>query len=300
MGMAKKMWMEMEEAQWEEADVNFRCPHCKKVVDGATEIPIVYDNGDHHHFPISIRCTECDTNYDAWVSTDWDTCEVELDGYPKVSVKAQPARGYVNDYDDYDHEYYEWLEQQERPHREVFHTLCQTLDNIEELCTLQLDEQQSNMLRRMLLAQSITAMEVFFADTLIPAAAASVEVQERMLRSKSLGIGATQFRLSDATGKADFAKEQLVGYLRAVSFHDIAKVTKLFQVGLGVDILPKEIELKKVEAAIKQRHDCVHRNGKDRESGKELQISSESLLALTLSLRNMLRAVDEKVEARDA
>jgi hypothetical protein len=156
------------------------------------------------------------------------------------------------------------------------------------------------MLRRMLLAQSITAMEVFFADTLIPAAATNVEVQERMLKSKGIGIGATQFRLSDAAGKVDFAKDQLVGYLRAVSFHDIAKVTKLFQVGLRVDILPGEVELKKVETAIKQRHDCVHRNGKDRETGKELEISSEWLLALTASLRSMLRAVDEKVEAGEA
>lgn len=300
MGFVKNMMIEMEEAEWEEADVNFRCPHCKKAVDGLTELPIVYDNGDQHHFPISIQCTVCGNHYDGWVETDWDACKIELDEYPKVSVKAEPARGYFNDYDDYDSDYYEWLEQQERPHREVFRTLCQTLNSIEELCNLEVDKQQSQMLRRMLLAQSITAMEVFLSDTLIPVVAVSVEVQEKMLKSKTIGIGTTQFRLSDAAGKADFAKEKLIGHLRAVSFHDIAKVNKLFQVGLGIDILPEEVELKRVETAIKQRHDCVHRNGKDRESGKELEISSEWLLALTASLRNMLRAVDEKVEARDA
>lgn len=298
MGVVKNMMIEMEETQWEEADVKFRCPYCKKSVDGLTELPIVYDNGDQHHFPISVLCTVCGTHYDAWVTTDWDGCKIDLDEYPKILVKAEPARGYFNDYDNYDHDYYEWLEQQERPHRAVFRTLCQTLDNIEELCTLEMDEQQSRMLRRMLLSQSITAMEVFFSDTLIPAAATSVEAQERMLKSKIIGIGEIQFRLSDAAGKADFAKEKLVDYLRAVSFHDIAKVTKLFQVGLGVDIRPEEAELGKVETAIKQRHDCVHRNGKDRETGKELEISRKWLLSLTASLRNMLRAVDEKVEAR--
>ncbi|WP_155773916.1 hypothetical protein [Rhodovulum sp. MB263] len=250
--------------------------------------------------PVSILCSVCSTPYNAWVSTDWDTCEIELDDYPNTLVEAEPARGYFNDYDDYDHDYYEWLEQQERPHREIFRTLCQTLDNIEELCQLRVDEQQSKILRRMLLAQSITAMEIFFSDTLIPAAAASVEVQERLLKSKSIGIGEAQFRLSDAAGKPEFAKEKLVSYLRAVSFHDIAKVAKLFQVGLGVDILPREVELKKIETAIKQRHDCVHRNGKDRETGGELEISNTWLLSLTASLRNMLRAVDEKVEAKYA
>lgn len=231
----------MEEAQWVAVDVDFRCPHCKEAVDGQTELPVVHDNGDQHHFPISIRCAVCGTHYDAWVKTDWDACEIELDGYPEVSVKAEPVQGYFNDYDDYDHDYYEWLEQQERPHREVFRTLSQTLDNVEELCSLEVDEKQSRMLRRMLLAQSIAAMEVFFADTLIPSASASVEVQEKLLKSKRIGIGATKFLLSDAAGKVDFAKEQLVGYLRAVSFHDISKVTKLFQIGLGIDILPDEV-----------------------------------------------------------
>lgn len=300
MGIMKELMLKMEEAQWEEAEVNFCCPHCKKAVDGLAELPIVYDNGVEHHFPISIQCFVCGNHYDASVKTDWDACEIKLDGYPEVSVKAEPARGYFNDYDDYDHDYYEWLEQQERPHREVFRTLCQTLDSVEDLCTLEVDEQQSRMLRRMLLAQSITAMEVFLADTLIPVTAASIEVQEKMLKSKRIGIGETRFILSDAAGKEDFAKERLVGYLRAVSFHDIAKVNRLFQVGLGIEILPEEDELKKLETAIKLRHDCVHRNGKDRESGKELEISSEWLLALTASLRSMLRTVDEKVEARDA
>lgn len=167
MGVVKQMMMEMEEARWEAADVNFHCPRCEKTVDGHTELPIVYDEGGQEHLPISIQCALCDDVYDAWVKTDWTTCDIQLEEYPKVTVKAQPARGYSSDYDDYEQDYYEWLEQQERPHREVFRTFCQTLDNVEELCSLGLMEKQSHMLRRMLLAQSITAMEVFFSDTLI-------------------------------------------------------------------------------------------------------------------------------------
>lgn len=300
MGAVKQMMMEMEEAQWEEASSFFICPHCKRDVEGVTELPTVYEDGHQSQFPISVSCIECGANYDAWVSTDWDSCEIKLDDHPEVSIEATPVRGYFNDYDDYEHDYYEWLEQQERPHRAVFRTLCKTIDGIEELCALDVDEEPSCMLRRMLLAQSITAMEVFFADTLIPAAAANLEVQERLLRSKTIGIGTKQFSLSDAAGKLDFAKEQLVGYLRRVSFHDIAKVAKLFQVGLKINILPGDAELKRVETAIKQRHDCVHRNGKDPVTGQELEISREYLLALTASLRDMLRMVDEKVEAMEA
>jgi len=79
MGVVKQMMMEMEEARWEAADVNFHCPRCEKTVDGHTELPIVYDEGGQEHLPISIQCALCDDVYDAWVKTDWNTCDIQLD-----------------------------------------------------------------------------------------------------------------------------------------------------------------------------------------------------------------------------
>ena len=71
------------------------------------------------------------------------------------------------------------------------------------------------MLARMLLAQCITALEVFLADTLILTVANQKDAQARLLRSKDLGIGSTQFKLSDAISIEDFAKEKLLEHLRA-------------------------------------------------------------------------------------
>ena len=48
MGRAKALMMEMEEAQWEEADVGFFCPNCKEKVDGFTELPVVHHESDGH------------------------------------------------------------------------------------------------------------------------------------------------------------------------------------------------------------------------------------------------------------
>ncbi|MCF6233388.1 MAG: hypothetical protein L3J36_09900 [Rhodobacteraceae bacterium] len=260
--------MEMEEALWEEGDASFYCPNCEDDVDGSVDLPVVYEHGHEENLPVSVLCFGCNNSFDGWVKTDWDSCEIELDDHSDIEVLAGPALGSSHDYDDYDHEYYEWLEQQERSPRPVYLAFCKTIGDVKALTSGVALDQKSQMLARMLLSQSITALEVFLADTLILTVANNKDAQGRLLRSKRLGIGNAQFRLADAIGVEDFSKEKLLEHLRAVSFHNLKKVTGLFCVGLGIDIMPKDEELERIQKAIIMRHDCVHRNGLDRETGE--------------------------------
>jgi hypothetical protein len=152
----------------------------------------------------------------------------------------------------------------------------------------------------MLLAQSITALEVFLADTLILTVANNNDAQGRLLRSKELGIGSIQFKLADAIGIEDFSKERLLEHLRGISFHNLKKVNGLFGVGLGINILPEGENLERIRQAIKMRHDCVHRNGVDRETGKVHEIDQATLRSLTETILSLVKSVDEKVEDYEA
>ncbi|AZQ68698.1 hypothetical protein EF888_17125 [Silicimonas algicola] len=155
---------------------------------------------------------------------------------------------------------------------------------------------KSQMLARMLLAQSITALEVFLSDSLIVTVANSPHAQGKLLASKDIGIGSKQIRLSDAVGVEDFATTALLEYLRAVSFHELKKANAFYRVGLGFNILPEADSLEAIQRFTRMRHDCVHKNGVDRESGELHQIDQESLLQLTNELSKMVESVDENVE----
>tara|TARA_E500000305_G_scaffold85322_1_gene71376 strand:- start:2512 stop:2976 length:465 start_codon:yes stop_codon:yes gene_type:complete len=148
----------------------------------------------------------------------------------------------------------------------------------------------------MLLAQSITALEVYLADTLILTVANSKDAQKRLLRSKDLEIGNVKFSLADAIGVEDFSKVRLIQHLRAVSFHDLKKVRKLYRVGIGIDIATENEEFEQIQKAVTIRHDCVHRNGACRETGEVHQIDQQSLLSLTDTLLKVVRSVDEQVD----
>ncbi len=296
MGQMKQLMMEMEEAEWKETEVFFHCPECGGDVDGFVELPVVYEYGDDHNLPVTVNCYICNTSFEGWVQTDWDNCKIELDEFPDTEIKAGPARGYAQD-DDYDTGYYEWLEQQELDSRPVYMAFHHTMDDIKALTSGVFLDQRSQMLARMLLAQSITALETYLADTLILAVSNNKDAQGRLLRSKDLGIGNIQYKLADAIGIKEFARTKLINYLNAVSFHSLIKVAKLFRVGLCVEILPDTDELELIQNAIAMRHDCVHRNGViGRDTGKVHEIDQALLGGLAEALLRMVKLVDNKVE----
>ncbi|MGJ8597144.1 hypothetical protein [Sulfitobacter sp.] len=298
MGRAKELMMEVEEAEWEESDATFYCPKCGEEVSASVDLPIVYEHSHSTDLPVTIVCHGCNGSFEGWVETDWDRCDITLEEYPDIDVEVSPARGDAYDYEDhYDQEYFEWLDQQERLARPVFQAFSNTIDDIKALTTKVLLDQQSQMLARMLLSQSITALETFLSDTMILTVTNNKEAQGRLLKAKSLGIGQTLFKLEDASGIENFAKDRLLWHLRrGVSFHNLDKVSKLFKVGLRMEILPEGDDLERIKNAIKMRHDCVHRNGVDGDTGQQHQIDQALLVQLTDTLSQMVTSIDQKAQ----
>lgn len=297
MGGMKNLMMDIQNANWQETTVDFQCPHCNINVEGRTELPVIDDINDQHDFPVSIICTHCQTDFDCWAKTDWSTCTITLNEHPKVAISAQPVCGYLSDYDDYDREYYEQLIKEGALGSKNLFVFCENLKNIDVLCNLNFDYKKSQMLMAMLLVQSITALEVYLADVLIQNTANSLSVQKRLLNSKVLQIGDMSFNLKDAAGTADFAKEKLIKYLRNVSFHDLDKVKKFFEIGLCISIVHENDKFEILKNAVRQRHDFVHRNGKERDTAEEIEIFSDTILDLTENLREFATCINEKIES---
>lgn len=293
MGRAKQLMMEIDETSWELSYVSFECPICKGDADGAVELPVVYEQSEVS-LPVSVMCCDCNKSFDGWVETNWYDCNITLDDYPELHIEAEPVQGepYIADYEE---EYYHWLEYQQTTRRPVYDAFCQNICDIRNLASDIVENEQSQMLARMLLTQSITALEVYLADILMTTVASDQSTQEKLLRSKSLELGTKNFKLADAIGIEDFAKRKLLEHLREISFHNIKKVSNLFRIGLGVEILPENESLTVINDSIKMRHDCVHRNGICKKTEKRHVITKDFLTNLTDILLKMIASVDEKV-----
>lgn len=89
-------------------------------------------------------------------------------------------------------------------------------------------------------------------------------------------------------------------HLRGILYHNLAKVDVLYNIALGIRILNLAPDKVGLFNAVKLRHDCVHRNGLDKD-GKELVAFTKSFLSETADLiRDFVESIEKAVRARSA
>jgi hypothetical protein len=81
-------------------------------------------------------------------------------------------------------------------------------------------------------------------------------------------------------------------HLRAVLYHNLAKVDVLYDIALGVRILNLAGDKKSLFKAVILRHDCVHRNGFDKD-GNELKVFTK---ASVQDMADLIKVFVERIE----
>lgn len=299
LGQAKRLWMEMEEFDWETSDVFFNCPACGNDVDGYTELPVVFEGKDADEFPIVVTCSSCDEEFDGIVSADWDNCQIQFDGYPDVEVDANPVRGDVHQYDDWEHEpdWDTYLDVSEpfRIFSETRGQLTTLLAKMEGPTLLP----HANELFKMMLVQAVTSLEAYLSDTLISHVMQDNAAQLRLINSKRLGLCELKFGLKEAFGEEHFATKALSKYLaNNISYHNLRRVQPYFEVGLQTPFRFEADELELIHAGIQMRHDCVHRNGKPLGSDEYHEIEQDFLSRLMDAIQNFVTRIEDDLAKR--
>lgn len=122
-----------------------------------------------------------------------------------------------------------------------------------------------SMLSRMIYSQLIATMEAYLSDKILKLATIHTEIKQRLARSAGFVQGQT-VKLSDVLLDPAFGENSFKIGLQSVLYHDLEKVKKLYNVAFQCPFFPPSGDIKnQLEAAVKIRHDCVHRNGTDKE-----------------------------------
>jgi transcription elongation factor Elf1 len=293
MGRVKELMMEMEEHEWEFTEVQFKCPSCNICETGSAELPVVYHHSEIEHFPVTITCDSlvCGASFNCTLTATWNEYQIELDDYSSVEVRVDPIQGFepdpYPDWDEYDFDSSHYIS--------PLGTFNSTISGLKTIANSVQLVTHKDMLLRMLFVQAITALEAFLSDTLIQKIAIDVDAQKRLLESKQLGIGEQKISLKDAIGIENFARTKLLNYLTDELYHRLNKVQKLYQIGLRIDIAPEKETLEVIEKAIPVRHDCVHRNGKIKDSDDKHAISLEQVEELIEAIISMVLKIDDRL-----
>lgn len=148
-------------------------------------------------------------------------------------------------------------------------------------------------LNNMLFAQVVTAIEAYLSSSFI----STVINDERLIRrlvETDPELAKRQFSLKEIFTKWEDLKRLVARYLKDLIFHDLKKIKPMYMSVLDIDFG----EVTWLFKAIIVRHDCVHRNGFDKD-GNQCEISDDEIVELVKQCTHLVSEIEEQLIARN-
>ncbi len=144
-------------------------------------------------------------------------------------------------------------------------------------------------LYNMTYAQVVTAVEAYLSGVFIHKVVNSGKLMRKLVESDP-EFSKRQLPLAQIFLRWEGLKLEVARYLQDLIFHDLRKINKMYQSVLGIDLG----KIPWLYKAILLRHDCVHRNGVDKE-GKPTGIDQEAVEALIVECARLIARIDKEV-----
>jgi hypothetical protein len=268
--------------------VQFECPVCGKLAKTAVEVPEPDWGAAEKMSELTsddqteVVCNECETAFPAYVFNSAGSCDVTLDDYPNTQISADIA--FFSPEDD------EWLDNEVAadPHA-IF---VDSFNKTGEILATHGGEYGGDLINRMVFAQQVSALEAYLGDTLVKAVQAKPEALARLVAADK-DLNAEKFTLADIAVNPDLVTQKVAAYLRAILYHNLSKVDFLYRTALNVRVLGSKADNALLLQAIKHRHDCVHRNGMDKD-GDQLTVLTKLHVQ---DVANAMRMLVDRIEA---
>ncbi|MEM5432581.1 hypothetical protein VSR71_29445 [Cupriavidus oxalaticus] len=142
----------------------------------------------------------------------------------------------------------------------------------------------------MLYAQVVTAVEAYLSGTFIRTVVNSDALIRKLVETDP-ALGDRQFSLKEIFGKLEGLKLSVAKYLQDLIFHDLKKVKPMYASVLDIDFG----DIGWLFRAVLIRHDCVHRNGVDKE-GKPTGVDKEAVVELIKKCTSLVASIDEQIQ----
>jgi hypothetical protein len=169
-----------------------------------------------------------------------------------------------------------------------FHgTLTDSLDGIRSLLESSSLNEHADLLCKMLHVHVITALETFLSDAFVNTVVGNEQLTRTFVKTNA-DFKKQKFTLDEIFDRIDTIEEEVKSYLLSLVWHNLARVSVLYENTLDAGFASDYPEL---HQAVATRHDIVHRSGKTKD-GREVNVTRSSLLSLMEAVRRLADYVD--------
>lgn len=250
------------------SQVRFECPSCHYLVGTDVDVPELNFSAekssdmtsDGH---VDVECPICNEVFSGYAYSGVGHCSIELDDYPNLKISAEmPFYNQPEDWEDY-----------ELP-EDPFQIFMRTVTELRSILTAHGSEDGTSVMNRMIFSQVIAALEAYLCDSLIGNVTSSKEKMAKVVTTDQI-LSEVKFKLAEILSGSDLVRNQIVMSLKNRLYHRIDDVSRLYKQALDVSVSPDRDSLTDLKMAIGYRHDCVHRNGIDKDGNRISVFSKE-------------------------
>jgi hypothetical protein len=266
-----------------ELDITFSC-QCGAFVDeiiscDGPDLTSMTDDASLREYWETITCDGCGAAYETHILSTFSDTTVCIPNTTDVTVDVRDLEDHAELVSDID------STRQLEIYRKV------TTDVVVLLRHQQPDSARAT-LNNMLYAQIVTAIEAYLSSSFI----ATVVNDDRLIRrlvETDPELAKRQFSLREIFERWNELKVTVAKYLKDLIFHDLKKVKPMFESVLDIDLGDVGWLFK----AILIRHDCVHRNGFDKD-GTQHVISADAIVNLVRQSAGLVSEIEQRLLSR--
>lgn len=189
---------------------------------------------------------------------------------------------------------YEWHHSQD--HSNFYISFVQTIEEIKTILKSHIDPTVTRTVYKMAYIHAVTAMETYLGDSLKSTVLANKSYVSNAARNLD-EITKRKFKLEDFLSESDFVEKVVLEQLCKYLYHDVTRVMMIYKASLGFHCSYDLGQLIKITT---NRHDLVHRNGKDND-GKQVQLDLRDLNYSISEIEKFVKYLDDSLrEHHDA
>ncbi len=173
---------------------------------------------------------------------------------------------------------------------EFFNTFQQEINYLKKLNQLSLDKELKRTLQRQIFSGSITCLEDYLSSRLINNVLKDDELFEKFVKNYKNMENRT-FQLNEIFDKYRGLEKTVKIELLDIIYHNIPKVKGIYEKVFEI----KFPEITSVCEIVSDRHNMVHRNGKDKQ-GNEIEINDKKIIDILDTVENFIKQIDDSIE----
>jgi predicted RNA-binding Zn-ribbon protein involved in translation (DUF1610 family) len=265
-----------------ETTIFFRCPGCGAADFIGIEVPEFDFTSDRMSDHVSegtvyFDCPNCEREFEAEAFCNAAGCKITLAEYNKLSFDGDSPL-YSTD-DDYWESY--------DPPSDPYSVFKASVEGLEKLLNTEISIWgDGQLINRMIFSNAIASLEYYLSDKVLRDVIDSDKLILKLI-DRDKHLSQEKLTILEVATNSSAAKDKVSSHLKKILYHNLERVKVLYGIVYGIDLSVDRDDWNFLLKAVIYRHDCVHRNGRDKDANL-LDVFSKPFVIETMDIAKRL------------